>query len=92
MEYAVTVEKAIAGYGSQVILNGLSLKVKQGTVYALLGPSGCGKTTLLSCILGKKSLQKGEILVCGARPGDRRAGLPGPLVGYMPQDVCLYKY
>ena len=26
----------------------------------------------------------------GAEPGDRRVGLPGPLVGFMPQDICLY--
>ena len=38
------------------ILDGLSLSVEQGSVYALLGPSGCGKTTLLSCVLGRYQL------------------------------------
>ena len=65
-------------------------QVRRGTIYALLGPSGCGKTTLLSCILGRKSLKSGHIAVFGGCPGDRSLGLPGGLVGFMPQDICLY--
>ena len=88
---AVTVQKAVASFGKTRILDALSMKVKQGTVYALLGPSGCGKTTLLSCILGRKPLESGAISVFEGKPGDRRLGLPGPLVGFMPQDICLYQ-
>ena len=86
----VRVDGAVAGYGAKPILTGLSMRVRQGSIYALLGPSGCGKTTLLSCILGRKSLQSGDIRVWGGVPGDRSIGLPGCLVGYMPQDICLY--
>jgi ABC-2 type transport system ATP-binding protein len=31
-------------------LNGLSLSVEQGTIYALLGPNGAGKTTMISIL------------------------------------------
>ena len=86
----VRVDGAVAGYGAKMILTGLSMSVRKGSIYALLGPSGCGKTTLLSCILGRKSLQSGDIRVDGGVPGDRSIGLPGCLVGYMPQDICLY--
>ena len=89
-EEAVRVERAVAGYGDKKILSGLSMRVKKGSIYALLGPSGCGKTTLLSCILGRKSLDAGEISVFDGVPGDRSIGLPGSLVGYMPQEICLY--
>ncbi|MBO9605235.1 MAG: ATP-binding cassette domain-containing protein [Paenibacillaceae bacterium] len=34
-------------YGAQNVLNGISLSVAQGTIYALLGPNGAGKTTLI---------------------------------------------
>ena len=91
MDVAVVVEKAEASFGNTKILRGLSLKVKRGTIYALLGPSGCGKTTLLSCILGRKSIDSGRINIHGRKSGDRDLGLPGPLVGYMPQDICLYQ-
>ena len=87
---AVVVDKVVVGYGKTTILSELSMRVKKGTIFALLGPSGCGKTTLLSCILGRKDVKAGEIRVFNGAPGDRSIGLPGGLVGFMPQDICLY--
>ena len=54
------------------------------------GPSGCGKTTLLQCIVGKRLIDGGSILVFGGAPGSRQSGVPGPRVGYMPQELALY--
>ena len=58
--------------------------------YGLLGASGCGKTTVLSAIVGLKSIDDGVITVFNGTPGDRKNGIPGKRVGYMPQDVALY--
>ncbi|KAK3107884.1 hypothetical protein FSP39_024401, partial [Pinctada imbricata] len=58
--------------------------------YGLLGPSGCGKTTLLRCIIGRLSVDAGQLLVLGAKPGSRGHGVPGSLVGYMPQEIALF--
>jgi len=41
------IEKA---FGTNVVLHGVDLEVKDGTVTALIGPSGGGKSTLLRCV------------------------------------------
>ncbi|XP_012551708.2 ABC transporter G family member 20 [Bombyx mori] len=88
-EAAVIVECANKSYGQQNVLNDLDLTVEKGTIYGLLGPSGCGKTTLLSCIVGRRSLDSGNVWVLGGKPGEKGSGVPGPRVGYMPQDIAL---
>lgn len=86
---AVCVKNLVKCYGSKRILDGLCMNVERGTIYGLLGASGCGKTTLLSCIVGRKSIQSGEVWVLGGTPGEKGSGVPGPRVGYMPQEIAL---
>ena len=57
--------------------------------YGLLGPSGCGKTTLLTCVVGIRQLDSGDVMVLGGKPGTQESGVPGPRIGYMPQEVAL---
>ena len=52
-------------YGLGHILHGLSLKVDDGEVVALLGRNGAGKTTTLRSITGLTPPKQGEILYQG---------------------------
>lgn len=76
--------------GETTILNGVHMAVPHGKIYALLGSSGSGKTTLLRCILGSLKIAYGYVEVLGAQPGDRGSPIPGPGVGYMPQELSLF--
>ncbi|XP_032678963.1 ABC transporter G family member 23-like isoform X2 [Odontomachus brunneus] len=87
---AVVVRNATKRYGSEkVVLDGLNMTVSRGSIYGLLGASGCGKTTLLSCIVGVQRLNSGDVWVLGGNPGSEGSGIPGPRVGYMPQEISL---
>ncbi len=54
-------------FGSNLVLDGISLEVKQGEVVCVIGPSGSGKSTLLRCVNGLESYDGGEITVEGQR-------------------------
>ena len=54
-------------FEEKVVLDNFSLTIPKQGVTALSGPSGCGKTTLLRCIAGLHTPDRGEIL--GTVPG-----------------------
>jgi len=73
-------------YGPFVAVDGVSLAVNEGEIFALLGPNGAGKTTLISCITGPSRATSGQIRVFGLDvTRDFRA--TRRLVGLVPQEV-----
>ncbi|KAI8121498.1 hypothetical protein FF38_00066 [Lucilia cuprina] len=93
MAAAVEVRNGYKYYGSKskpkIILNYLNMNVQRGSIYGLLGASGCGKTTLLSCIVGQREFNSGDVRVLGLKPGAPGSGIPGSRIGYMPQEIAL---
>ncbi len=53
-------------YGDAYVLQGLSLKLDEGTILGLLGRNGVGKTTLVNSIVGFTPPRRGRILFKGA--------------------------
>ncbi|MGB5015169.1 MAG: ATP-binding cassette domain-containing protein [Pyrinomonadaceae bacterium] len=52
-------------FDEQVILDGISFKVRRGETKIVLGGSGSGKSTIINLILGLLKADGGEILVDG---------------------------
>lgn len=60
-EPLLKIEHLVKQYGNQMILNDISLDVRQGEVIVVVGPSGCGKSTLLRCINALENIQGGTV-------------------------------
>ena len=61
------IENLRAGYGEAVVLPGLSLRLPESQVLALLGRNGTGKTTLINSIVGVTRRFAGTIALVGPR-------------------------
>jgi zinc/manganese transport system ATP-binding protein/zinc transport system ATP-binding protein len=81
MKPVLEVNQVSFGYGSEPVLEDVSLHLHPGQFAALVGPSGAGKTTLLKLILGTLKPSHGEICFHGE---NLASGLM-PRIGYVPQ-------
>lgn len=64
-DVVVEVENVTSGYGDQVVLRDVSMKVRRGEVMVILGGSGCGKSTLLKHLIGILKPTSGKVRVLG---------------------------
>ncbi|MBI3633940.1 MAG: ABC transporter ATP-binding protein, partial [Candidatus Vogelbacteria bacterium] len=79
-----------AGYDREIIIEDLSLSVKEKETLVLMGISGSGKTTLLLTILGIISPEKGNIILNGRDIGS--LPIEERNIGYLPQDYGLFPH
>ena len=82
MHPVVVAENVHRTYGDTTALDGVSLSVDEGAVFALVGPNGAGKTTLVRCLTGTTSPDAGSVELLGESPGEASE----QRVGLLPQD------
>jgi ABC-2 type transport system ATP-binding protein len=82
---ALETEGLGVSYGRTRVLEGISLAVPRGSVFALLGRNGSGKTSLLRCLLGQRPVAAGRATVLGQDPWRRRRSLM-ERIGVVPEE------
>jgi phospholipid/cholesterol/gamma-HCH transport system ATP-binding protein len=61
----ISVQNVYKRFGSQVVLDGVSIEIEPGKTTTVVGPSGVGKSVLLKLIMGIMSPDAGEIYIGG---------------------------
>ncbi|WP_280253887.1 ATP-binding cassette domain-containing protein [Nocardia abscessus] len=62
---AITVSGLRKAYGDKIVLDGIDLDVRAGTVFSLLGPNGAGKTTTVNVLTTLAKADGGSVHVAG---------------------------
>ncbi|MGW9631012.1 ABC transporter ATP-binding protein [Agromyces sp. NPDC055520] len=68
---AIEVHELSKAYDGITVVDGLSLRIPSGEVFALLGPNGAGKTTTVEILEGHRRPDSGTVLVLGHDPQRR---------------------
>lgn len=94
MHYALECSAISKAFGLTPALDSTTLRVRQGSLTALLGPSGCGKTTLLRLIAGFEQPDSGFILINRQSVADQQHMVPAEKrrVGMVFQEYALFQH
>ena len=66
---ALSCENLSVGYGSRIVLEAVSLDLREGLWTSVVGPNGCGKSTLLRALAGLQPARSGSIFLQGRKLG-----------------------
>jgi iron(III) transport system ATP-binding protein len=91
---AVSLADASRSFGPRCAVDGVTLDVRRGELFALLGPSGSGKTTLLRLVAGFERPDAGTVAVDGRVVAGPRAWVEPERrrIGLVPQGDALFPH
>jgi ABC-2 type transport system ATP-binding protein len=85
----IELDNVSRSYGRKVAVDGLSLTVQPGELFALLGPNGAGKTTSIKMLVGLLRPDRGAVRVCD-HDVVRQPRAAAQQLGYVPDQAFLY--
>ncbi|MFN3884820.1 MAG: ABC transporter ATP-binding protein, partial [Rhodocyclaceae bacterium] len=90
----LALENVSHAYGAHIVVDGLSLSLRDGEIGCLLGASGCGKTTVLRLIAGFEQPVSGQILLRDVVVADTHRCVPPEKrrIGMVFQDYALFPH
>ena len=78
------------GYGQEVVLNSINLRVEKGSSVALVGESGSGKSTMMDLLTRFYDVESGEVLIDGINVKDLTIKSLRSLIGIVSQESILF--
>ncbi len=87
----ISLESVNKCYGSETVVNDVSLNIQPGECIVLVGHNGAGKTTLMKLMLGLTRPTSGKIEVLGGNPAFTAAVAQHKTLGYLPESVAFYE-
>jgi ABC-type multidrug transport system ATPase subunit len=76
-------------YGQKLVVDAVSLAVREGEIFGFLGPNGSGKSTTIKMLCGLVQPTSGSATICGCDV-DRQGDEVRRTIGYMSQSFALY--
>ncbi|HEX9595547.1 MAG TPA: ATP-binding cassette domain-containing protein [Anaerolineales bacterium] len=87
---SIVLEGVTKRYGEQVVVNNVSLEIKNGEFFVLLGSSGSGKTTVLNIIAGLTDADEGKVLL--HKRDVTHLPTQARNIGFVFQNYALFQY
>lgn len=92
MSVTINTENLVKAYSGRVVVNHVSIEVKQGEIVGLLGPNGAGKTTTFYMVVGLIKPDEGRVILENADITGlamyKRAKMG---IGYLPQEASVFR-
>ena len=87
--HTIEVRSVSKSFGDHRAVDGASISVDKGEMFALVGPDGSGKTTTIRMLCGIVPPDKGELYVCGFDVQNQASEVKNR-IGYLSQKFSLY--
>lgn len=92
LELIIHTKDLVKQYRNRIVVNHVSIDVKQGEIVGLLGPNGAGKTTTFYMVVGLIQPDEGEVYLNDTPithlPMYKRAQMG---IGYLPQEASVFR-
>ncbi len=85
----VEIEDVAKKFGDVAAVDGVSLDIREGEMFAIVGPDGAGKTTLIRMLCGILRPAKGRLRICGLDVAKQTPEVR-KRIGYLSQRFSLY--
>ena len=90
MDYGIETTGLTKVYDSLRAVDGIDLRVEQGSFYGFLGPNGAGKSTTIKILTGLTAASSGRARVLGQDLGRNPLQIKRR-IGVVPEDLCIFE-